>query len=67
MSTAIANPQAEVVARIFVCPTEDAEYARTVGRFMITSYLTVPAYAAFQEWLGRGETLAPDGRGVGGR
>jgi probable F420-dependent oxidoreductase len=56
---AIANPDTEVVARIFVCPTEDADYARGIARFMITSYLTVPAYAAFQQWLGRGEALAP--------
>ncbi|SHG64259.1 probable F420-dependent oxidoreductase, Rv3093c family [Jatrophihabitans endophyticus] len=55
----VANPDAEVVARIFVCPTEDVEYARNVGRFMISSYLTVPAYAAFHDWLGRGEVLRP--------
>jgi probable F420-dependent oxidoreductase len=57
--TAIENPSAEVVARIFVCPTEDVEYARNVGRFMISSYLTVPAYAAFHDWVGRGEKLRP--------
>ena len=56
---AVENPQAEIIARIFVCPTDDVEYARNVGRFMITSYLTVPAYAAFHEWLGRGEALRP--------
>ncbi|WP_245922846.1 LLM class F420-dependent oxidoreductase [Paractinoplanes atraurantiacus] len=49
----------EVAARIFVCPTDDAAYARTVGRRMITSYLTVPAYAAFHRWLGRDEILRP--------
>jgi probable F420-dependent oxidoreductase len=54
---AIGNPRADVVARVFVCPTEDAAFARRVGRIMITSYLTVPAYAAFQDWLGRGEIL----------
>jgi probable F420-dependent oxidoreductase len=47
----------ETVARIFVCPTEDENYARTVGRTLISTYLTVPAYAAFHEWLGRGERL----------
>ncbi|MEV6816301.1 LLM class F420-dependent oxidoreductase [Micromonospora sp. NPDC051296] len=51
------RPQFEVVARIFVCPTEDAGYARTLGRRMITSYLTVPAYADFHRWLGRSEAL----------
>jgi probable F420-dependent oxidoreductase len=48
----------EIVARIFVVPTDDADTARTVGRFAIAAYLTVPVYAAFHEWLGRGEQLA---------
>jgi alkanesulfonate monooxygenase SsuD/methylene tetrahydromethanopterin reductase-like flavin-dependent oxidoreductase (luciferase family) len=30
-----------------------------VGRYLISTYLTVPAYAAFHEWLGRGPALAP--------
>jgi probable F420-dependent oxidoreductase len=47
----------EIVARLFVCPTRDAEMARTIGRRMIAAYLTVPVYAAFHEWLGRGERL----------
>lgn len=47
----------EVVARIFVMPTEDADLARTVGRRMIAAYLNVPVYAAFHEWLGRGPVL----------
>ena len=56
--TALAETKAagtgfEVVARIFVCPTEDAGYARTLGRRMIAAYLTVPAYAEFHRWLGR--------------
>jgi probable F420-dependent oxidoreductase len=54
---AIGNDDADTVARIFVCPTADAEYARTLGRTLISSYLTVPAYAAFHDWLGRGEAL----------
>ncbi|WP_196930026.1 LLM class F420-dependent oxidoreductase [Micromonospora ureilytica] len=49
----------EVAARIFVCPTEDTAYARALGRRLITSYLTVGAYAEFHRWLGRDETLAP--------
>lgn len=56
---AMGNRDAEVVARIFVCPTDDAEYARNLGRMLIAAYLTVPAYAAFHEWLGRGAALAP--------
>ena len=50
---------AELAARIFVCPTEDVDAARALGRMLISSYLTVPAYAAFHDWLGRGEALAP--------
>lgn len=49
----------DVVARIFVCPTEDAGYARTAGRRMIAAYLTVPAYAEFHRWLGREPALRP--------
>jgi probable F420-dependent oxidoreductase len=48
---------AELAARIFVCPTENAEAARSLGRLLISSYLTVPVYAAFHEWLGRGPAL----------
>ncbi|MEV4346106.1 LLM class F420-dependent oxidoreductase [Actinoplanes sp. NPDC049596] len=64
VATALAEVKAggtdfEVAARIFVCPTDDAGYARNVGRRMITSYLTVPAYAAFHRWLGRDEILRP--------
>ncbi|MEU0551480.1 hypothetical protein ABZ272_27320, partial [Micromonospora sp. NPDC005979] len=29
------------------------------GRRLITSYLTVPAYAEFHRWLGRDGTLGP--------
>ncbi len=46
-----------VAARLFVIPTADAERARQIGRRMISSYLTVPAYAAFHRWLGRGPEL----------
>ncbi len=52
-----ANPASRIVARIFVCPTEDADYARTVGRRLIAAYLSVPAYAEFHRWLGRGPQL----------
>jgi alkanesulfonate monooxygenase SsuD/methylene tetrahydromethanopterin reductase-like flavin-dependent oxidoreductase (luciferase family) len=57
--TKAARPGFEVVARIFVCPTDDAEYARSVGRRLLTAYLTVPVYAAFHRWLGREPVLAP--------
>jgi probable F420-dependent oxidoreductase len=49
----------EIVARIFVIPTEDKDLARMVGRRMITAYLNVPAYAEFHRWLGRGPALQP--------
>jgi len=54
-----AGQDCELIARIFVCPTADADLARTIGRRLLTGYLTVPAYAAFHEWLGRGELLRP--------
>jgi probable F420-dependent oxidoreductase len=47
----------EIVARIFVFPVDDAGMARAVGKRAIASYLTVPVYAAFHEWLGRGDEL----------
>src|SRR5207249_1943496 len=50
-------PEFDVVARIFVCPTSDEGFARTTGRRLIASYLTVPAYARFHRWLGRGPAL----------
>jgi probable F420-dependent oxidoreductase len=51
-------PVKEVVARIFVAPTADRETVLAGGRFAIAAYLTVGVYAAFHEWLGRGEQLA---------
>jgi probable F420-dependent oxidoreductase len=56
---AAAGPDCELIARVFVCPTRDADLARQVGRRLIAAYLTVPAYAAFHDWLGRGEVLRP--------
>ena len=54
-----AGPDCELIARIFVCPLDDPAAARAIGRRLIAAYLTVPAYAAFHEWLGRGEQIAP--------
>lgn len=56
---AAAGPGCELIARIFVIPTTDAGLARTIARRLVTAYLTVPAYAAFHDWLGRGELLRP--------
>jgi probable F420-dependent oxidoreductase len=55
----VAGQDCELIARVFVCPTTDTEMARTIGRRVLGAYLTVPVYAAFHEWLGRGELLAP--------
>ncbi len=51
------GPGKEIVARIFVCPSEDTDTVRAMGRFAIAAYLNVPVYAAFHEWLGRGPLL----------
>ena len=48
----------EIVARIFVAPSEDTDTVRAMGRFAIAAYLNVAVYAAFHEWLGRGDQLA---------
>jgi probable F420-dependent oxidoreductase len=64
-ATDVAQCRAEVgegktiAARLFVIPTDDADTARFIGRRMISSYLTVSAYAEFHRWLGRGELLQP--------
>jgi probable F420-dependent oxidoreductase len=55
----VAGPDCELVARIFVCPTTDLDTARFIGKRMIAAYLTVPVYAAFHQWLGRGEIIEP--------
>jgi probable F420-dependent oxidoreductase len=47
------GPGKEVVARVFVCPSADAERVREMGRFAVAAYLNVPVYAAFHDWLGR--------------
>ena len=51
------GPGKAIVARIFVCPTEDADRARFVGRIGIAVICNVAVYAAFHEWLGRGPLL----------
>ena len=49
----------EIVARIFVLPTDDKDVVRFMGKRAIAAYLNVPVYAAFHAWLGRGEVLQP--------
>lgn len=52
------NPDAEIAARIFVVPTDDAETARMIGRFALGAYVNVPVYRAFHEWMGRSDAFA---------
>jgi probable F420-dependent oxidoreductase len=47
----------EIVARIFVAVSDDADSVRGAGRFAIAAYLNVPVYQAFHEWLGRSDAL----------
>lgn len=56
---AAGGEQREVVARIFCCPSENADAVRAAARFAIAAYLNVPVYAEFHKWLGRGEMLQP--------
>lgn len=49
----------EIVARIFVCPSTDTDTVRAQARRAIAAYLNVPVYAAFHQWIGRGEKLQP--------
>jgi len=53
------EPAKEVVARIFVAPTTDRDLVMRFGKVAIAAYLNVPVYAAFHEWMGRGEMLTP--------
>ena len=55
----IVGEDKEVVARIFVLPTEDRDTVRAIGRRIVAEYLNVPVYAAFHEWIGRGDALQP--------
>ncbi|HXZ65552.1 MAG TPA: LLM class F420-dependent oxidoreductase [Streptosporangiaceae bacterium] len=55
----VAGPDCELVARIFVLPTADTGTARAIGKRVLAAYLTVPVYAAFHVWLGRGDQIAP--------
>jgi probable F420-dependent oxidoreductase len=55
---AAGGAEREIVARIFVCPSENTEVVRNAAKFAIAAYLNVPVYAAFHEWLGRGPQLA---------
>ena len=47
----------EVVARVFVCPSEDVDAVRAGARYVLAAYLNVPVYAEFHRWLGRADEL----------
>jgi probable F420-dependent oxidoreductase len=56
---AAGGDEKEIVCRIFVCPSDNADVVRQAGRYVIAAYMNVPVYAAFQDWLGRGDELRP--------
>jgi probable F420-dependent oxidoreductase len=56
---AAGGAERELVARIFVCPSENAEVVRAGARLAIAAYLNVPVYAEFHRWLGRAPALQP--------
>ncbi len=53
------GPDKEIVCRIFVAPSEDADTVRAAAKFAIATYLNVPVYAEFHRWLGRADVLQP--------
>jgi probable F420-dependent oxidoreductase len=48
----------ELLCRFFCLPG-DREAVEPLARFMFSSYITVPVYAAFYRWLGYGEQIDP--------
>ena len=48
----------EVVCRVFLAPGDPAQ-AEFAARRALTAYMTVPVYAKFHDWLGRGAAMAP--------
>ena len=57
VNEAAGGADREVVARIFVCPSENTDVVRAGARRAIAAYLNVPVYAEFHRWLGRTELL----------
>ncbi|MFC5745611.1 LLM class F420-dependent oxidoreductase [Actinomadura rugatobispora] len=53
------DPDADIVARLFVVAAADRQAARDHARRFVTGYLTSGVYAAHQVWLGRGPALEP--------
>ena len=54
----------ELLCRFFCIPGE-REQVEPLARFMFSSYITVPVYAAFYRWLGYGEQIEPMVAGLG--
>lgn len=48
----------ELLCRFFCLPGP-RDQVEPVARFMFSSYVTVPVYAAFYRWLGHGKAIAP--------
>jgi probable F420-dependent oxidoreductase len=59
VNDAASGAEREIVARIFVCPSDRTDVVRDAARYAIAAYMNVPVYAAFHEWLGRGEVFGP--------
>jgi len=53
-----APPGFELLCRFFCLPGE-REAVEPLARFMFSSYITVPVYAAFYRWLGYGAQIEP--------
>jgi probable F420-dependent oxidoreductase len=51
------NPDAEIVDRIMVCPTDDADAVYRVVKPVLAAYTSVGVYRDYHEWLGRGDVL----------
>ncbi|MFB4308303.1 LLM class F420-dependent oxidoreductase [Actinomadura sp. GTD37] len=56
------DPDAEIVARLFVVAAADRQSAREYARRHIAGYLNSGVYAAYHAWLGRGDVLEPMAR-----
>jgi probable F420-dependent oxidoreductase len=54
-----AGGDGPIIDRIMVCPNPDADAVRRAVKPLVARYLSVPGYAEFQRWLGRGDALEP--------
>lgn len=50
-------PGKELVVKVFVCPTEDTDYAHRATRPFLAWILNRERYRKFHEWLGHGDLL----------